>query len=100
MTRPLLAFLLGCMCAAAMSAAVARDVQHLSAADSANCPADLAAAKADAVDKQDEATVPGTSKPATAPVRSQPSVRGSDATATGNRLQAPRWHSFLPGMFR
>jgi hypothetical protein len=33
-------------------------------------------------------------------VRGKTTVRGSDASGPASRLQAPRWHSFLPGMFR
>ena len=81
-----------------MSAAGAREVERLSAADSGGCPSEVAAAKAEAGEKVEKATLPA-SRPSTSPVRSKPTVRGTDA-APGNRLQAPRWHSFLPGMFR
>ena len=101
MSRSLIAVLLTCACATAMSAAHARDVERLSAGDSAGgCPAEVAAAKAEAEDEsEDKKALIRSAKPAAAPVRTKPTVRGSDA-ASGSRLQAPRWHSFLPGMFR
>ena len=34
---------------------------------------------------------------ATRPAKSRPSVHGDAPTS---RMQSPRWHSFLPGMFR
>lgn len=100
MIRSLPAVLLACACATAMSAVAAGEVERLSPAD-AGCPADVAAAKAEAADEARAETTPGRSpKPTTAPVRGKPSVRGADTAPTGSRLQAPRWHSFLPGMFR
>ena len=99
MTRSKSALLLACACATAMSAASAREVARLSAGD-AGCPADVAAAKAEAGDDRPDVTLVRATKSATTPVQGKPSVRGSDAAATGSRLQAPRWHSFLPGMFR
>ena len=102
MTRSLFAFLLGSLLAVALPDAGAREIQRLSASDSGGCTAELAAAKADAEDKKDDAATRGNARPATTttPVRSQPAVRGGDGAASGARLQAPRWHSFLPGMFR
>lgn len=82
-----------------MSAALARDIERLSAGDAGGCPADLAAAKAQADTKDNDAAAHA-AKPAPPPVRAKPTVRGSDTTSTGVRLHAPRWHSFLPGMFR
>jgi hypothetical protein len=38
---------------------------------------------------------------ATKPAKSVPAVRGdSDAASDAPRVTTPRWHSFLPGMFR
>lgn len=98
MSRSQLALLLACALPMAMSTAMAREVERLSAGDSGDCPADLAAARADAAEKPVE-HAPPSAKPSPAPVRSKPSVRGGDPSP-GNRLHAPRWHSFLPGMFR
>jgi len=81
-----------------MSAAVAGEVERLSAADSGGCPSEVAAAKAQADEKGETAALPA-ARSSSSPVRSKPTVRGADAVP-GNRLQAPRWHSFLPGMFR
>ena len=99
MTRNKSALLLACACATAMSAASARDIARLSAG-STGCPADVAAARAEAGDERPDETLSRTAKPAATPVQGKPSVRGADAAGTANRLQAPRWHSFLPGMFR
>lgn len=40
--------------------------------------------------------------PAAAPAASTPSIKPSlhSDAIRGGRLQTPRWHSFLPGMFR
>jgi len=101
MTRSLLACLLACTSATAMSAAVARDIPHLSPADAGgDCAAEVAAAKAEAGEPQADDVAAVTAKPQTAPIRRQPSVRGGDSARPGTKLQAPRWHSFLPGMFR
>ena len=99
MTRSKFALLMVCALSATMPTAFARNVERLSAADAGDCPADLAAAKADAEDKHGD-TAKHSAKPSPAPVQGKPTVRGSDATPAGSRLQAPRWHSFLPGMFR
>ena len=99
MSRSITALLLACACATAMSAATARDIAHLSAGDS-GCPAEVAAAKAEAADEREaKKALARSAEPSTTPVRGKPTVRGTDA-ASGSRLQAPRWHSFLPGMFR
>lgn len=98
MSRSKLALLLACALPMTMSTAFARNVERLSAGDAGGCPADLAAAKADAEAKPADATA-RSAKPSPAPVRSKPAVRGGDTTST-DRLNAPRWHSFLPGMFR
>lgn len=99
MTRTKSTALLALACTTAMSAATARGIEHLSAG-ATGCPAEVAAAKAEAEDATPEAAHAGTAKPEAAPVRGKTTVRGTDPAATGSRLQAPRWHSFLPGMFR
>lgn len=99
MTRSQYALLLACALSTTMSAAMARDIERLSAGDAGGCPADLAAAKAEADEKDNDAAARA-AKPAPSPVRAKPSVRGGDVTSSSSRLHAPRWHSFLPGMFR
>lgn len=99
MTRTKSTVLLALACTTAMSAASARGIERLSAGDT-GCPSEVAAAKAEAEDTKPEATLARESKPVGTPVRGKSTVRGADATAVGSRLQAPRWHSFLPGMFR
>lgn len=99
MTRSKFALLLACALSTTMSAAMARDVERLSAGDSGDCPADLAAARAEAGEKDNDAAARA-AQPVPSPVRAKPTVRGSDTPSTGGRLHAPRWHSYLPGMFR
>ncbi|MGQ4582518.1 hypothetical protein [Lysobacter sp. F60174L2] len=81
-----------CLClliAVSSATAVAREVK-LSSPNSGACPdAKPATAKSDAIERT----------PAATPSRAtevKPSVH-SDAPS---RLSSPRWHSFLPGMFR
>ncbi len=73
---------------------VARDMPLLSANDS-GCTDDTAA------QGDDEAVRPAASRPAThtvKPVKAQPGLRhGGDSVG---EIRPPRWHSFLPGMFR
>ena len=77
-----------CLLIAFASASVAAREVKLSAANGGSCP--------DSIGSKEPAR--STARSTTAPVReakTKPSVH-SDA---GGRLQ-PRWHSFLPGMFR
>jgi len=91
MLRLAIAVLLICICAATS----AREVRKLSAGDGGSCP-DMVAAKAQAEEKA-PATRPREANVAAAPDPRKPAtVRGSDQP----RLHTPRWHSFLPGMFR
>lgn len=79
-----------CLClliALASAGVAARDIK-LSSANGGSCPDSVA-------DKEPAAT--STRKPPRE-IRAKPSVHG-DAIGNG-RLQSPRWHSFLPGMFR
>lgn len=99
MNRPKTALLLACALSTMVSAVAAREVERLSAGDSGACPADLVAAKAEAQEKDNDAVARAAKAPQS-PVRAKPTVRGGDTSPTGSRLQAPRWHSFLPGMFR
>lgn len=99
MTRTKSTVLLALACTTAMSAATARGIERLSAG-ATGCPAEVAAAKAEAGAEKPEAAQAGTAKPESTPVLGKSTVRGNDPAGTGNRLQAPRWHSFLPGMFR
>ena len=73
---------------------VARDMPMLSPHDS-GCTDDAA------TQDDDAAVRPASTKPAThtvKPVKAQPSVRhGGDNVG---EIRPPRWHSFLPGMFR
>lgn len=94
-TRSAIALLLMCACTVAAARAVP---SHGANGDGGSCP-ELAAARAQAEQK--------------APLHQPPERGGALAPAAGGkpaaaresgnantRLQAPRWHSFLPGMFR
>lgn len=77
-----------CLLIALASATVAAREVKLSSANGGSCPDTIAGSKEPA----------RSSARATAPARetkAKPSVHSD----TGNR-QSPRWHSFLPGMFR
>jgi len=90
MSRIALCLLLVCACASID----AREIRLAGAnGDGGGCP-DLV-----------ESTAPDgqADKPraATQPVRAKPAKPATTrASADGGRVSAPRWHSFLPGMFR
>ena len=90
MSRIALCLILICLC----TAASAREMRQGAGSDDGSCP-EIAAAVAEA-----EANAP-VSKPrgATPAVRNK-SGKSSGARGDTQRVQAPRWHSFLPGMFR
>lgn len=77
--------------------AAAAESQHLSADGSASCP-DSAATNNDRNELGD--TDPATA--GVAPLRHSEKAKTSATprSTSGNRASAPRWHSFLPGMFR
>ncbi|MDI9238658.1 hypothetical protein QLQ15_06985 [Lysobacter sp. LF1] len=81
-----------CLClliVVASSTVAAREIK-LSSANSGSCPESAALVR----------ETPRATPHATAPQReakARPTVHGD---ATGPRMQSPRWHSFLPGMFR
>lgn len=84
------------LCAAGQ--AFASEARQLGPDGSGSCP-ESTAANSEAADEAD-------SDAAAAPVRrtqkAKPAVtpRASNGGGSGNRNSAPRWHSFLPGMFR
>ena len=81
-----------CLClliAVSSATAVAREVK-LSSPNSGACPdAKTATAKSDAIERT----------PAATPSRAT-EVKSSVHSDAPSRLSSPRWHSFLPGMFR
>ena len=82
-----------CLClllALASAAVAARDIK-LSSANGGSCPDSV-------VDKGPATASTRKAPPPARETRAKPSVHG-DAIGNG-RLQSPRWHSFLPGMFR
>lgn len=70
----------------ASATVAARDVKHADANGACSSQDDERAPQTDAP------RYPSTAKP----VKPRPSVHGDVPT----RMQSPRWHSFLPGMFR
>ena len=74
----------------ASAAVTARDFK-MSSANSGSCP--------DSVEEKPSTAASARKAPGPArETRAKPSVHG-DAIGNG-RLQSPRWHSYLPGMFR
>ena len=74
----------------ASAAVTARDFK-MSSANGGSCP-DSVAEKSSATAGARKPSVPARE------TRAKPSVHG-DAIGNG-RLQSPRWHSYLPGLFR
>lgn len=80
-----------CLLIALTSAGVAaRDIK-LSSANGGSCPDSVA-------EDRESARASVRKAPPARETRAKPAVHG-DAIGNG-RLQSPRWHSFLPGMFR
>ena len=77
---------------AGASVAGAREVKH-STPGSGTCDE----ATSDATARKPSTAVRADARPARE-TKARPSVHGD--APTGGRLQSPRWHSFLPGMFR
>lgn len=87
--------LLSVLLLGACGQAVAVEARQMSADGSGSCPDSTANSdRADSAEADPNA-------PAT-PVKRTAKAKAAAATRTdgGNRSNAPRWHSFLPGMFR
>jgi len=91
MVRLSLAVLLTCLCAGVSAGEVRMQSPN---GETGTCPEAEAPATA-AAPKAAPTTAPVRAKPAAKPATTQGG--GGDATVRG---QGPRWHSFLPGMFR
>jgi hypothetical protein len=83
-----------CLLIAFASASVVARESKLSDADGGSCPSHSPRAAAPRPAR--DAVV----APTPANKTKAGSVRGSGGDEVGNRLQSPRWHRFLPGMFR
>ena len=90
MSRILFCLVLICLC----TTANAREMRQGAGSDDGSCP-EIAAAVAEA-----EGNTPATKPRAAAPAARTKSSKPSSARGDAQRMQAPRWHSFLPGMFR
>ncbi|MFP5373906.1 MAG: hypothetical protein ACLGHW_03275 [Gammaproteobacteria bacterium] len=85
--------------AGACAAVPAREIQlHGANGDGGSCP-EINAARAKAEDKAELHSSGERPQPVAPAARGTPSAQG-ESGGGGNRMQAPRWHSFLPGMFR
>ena len=92
MSRIAFCLVLICFCATAS----AREMRMQGAgSDDGSCP-EIAAAVAEAEGDAAPATKPRTA----APAARNKSAKPSDARGDSQRVQTPRWHSFLPGMIR
>lgn len=82
-----------CLClliVVASSTVAAREIK-LSSANSGSCP------EATSLARENTRATPRASAPARE-AKARPTVHSDAGTST--RMQSPRWHSFLPGMFR
>lgn len=94
---PRIAVCLLLLCAS--TSVAARAPMHGSNGDNSSCP-EIAAAVA-AADARSTKARGATPVPVASRKSSKPTARGGGGDSEGSpRLQAPRWHSFLPGMFR
>jgi hypothetical protein len=89
MSRIVFCLVLICLC----TTASAREMRG-AASDDGSCP-EIAAAVAEA-----EASAPANKPRAATPAARSKSTKSTSARGDTQRVQAPRWHSFLPGMFR
>lgn len=84
-----------CLClliVVASSTSAAREIK-LSSANSGSCPESIAL-------EREAARPEARATPAPArTVKAKPALH-SDTASSAGRMQSPRWHSFLPGMFR
>jgi len=90
MSRIAFCLFLLCLC----TTASAREMRQGAGSDDGSCP-EIAAAVAEA-----EGSAPATKPRAATPAARNKSTKSSGARGDTQRVQAPRWHSFLPGMFR
>jgi hypothetical protein len=83
-----------CLLIAFASASVVARESKLSDADGGGCPSHSARATAPRAARDAVVAPPPANKTKAS------SVRGAGGDDAGNRMQSPRWHRFLPGMFR
>lgn len=84
------------LCASGLG--MAAESRQLGPDGDGNCPETTAAGN----DATDEADPDAAAAPArrTQKAKPAPATRSGGGNASGQRNNAPRWHSFLPGMFR
>ncbi len=94
--RPLslLPALLGIVLLGACGLTLAAESRQMAADGTESCPETAAAERADDADADPNAPATPVKRTSKAKAAAAPRASG------GNRSTAPRWHSFLPGMFR
>ena len=77
---------------------MAMESRHMDPDGSGSCPENTTASN----DTTDDADADAAAPPARRTQKAKPAAtpRASNGGGGGNRSSAPRWHSFLPGMFR
>lgn len=93
--RSAIALLLMCACSVAMARGIP---SHGANGDGGSCP-EITAAKAQAEQKAPLHEAPERGGALAPAGGGKPAPARESGNANG-RMQAPRWHSFLPGMFR
>ena len=84
------------LCASAQ--AFATESRQMGPDGSGSCP-ESAATNNDAADEADNDAAAAPARRSTQKAKPTPAVRGGGGNSS-QRSTAPRWHSFLPGMFR
>lgn len=84
------------LCASGLG--MAAESRQLSPDGDGNCP-ETAAASNEAIDETDPDAAAAPAR-RTQKAKPAPATRAGSGHAAGQRNTAPRWHSFLPGMFR
>jgi hypothetical protein len=85
-----------CLClliVVASSTSAAREIK-LSSANSGSCPESIALEREAARPEARAAAAPART------TKAKPALHSDAAGSSNARIQSPRWHSFLPGMFR
>ena len=87
---------LALLCASGLG--MAAEARQLSPDGDGNCP-ETASASNEAADEVDPDAAAAPAR-RTQKAKPAPAARAGGGGAAGQRNTAPRWHSFLPGMFR
>jgi len=85
------------LCASGLG--MAAESRQLGPDGDGSCP-ETAAASNEATDEADPDAAAAPAPRRTQKAKPAPATRSGGGSAAGQRNTAPRWHSFLPGMFR